>query len=129
LVRGPDEDLFGLGTREAVVAAAAGQDETLGHFPRLSDDEDVPFEAAEQAAVRDIALRVSRDFIAQQRTWLVQVDIPEGAGEATWLCAGRLVERTHIIGVGHRLVSEPAPARAPEAGWRTVSSTQWRDTE
>lgn len=129
LVRAAEADLFGLGARDAVVAAALrDDDEALRHFPRLGDDEDVPFEAlVVPSARRDVVIHVTRSGVADERSWLVRIEVRVGAGVDAYLAAGRLVERTRVLAAGYQLVRKRTPDQArPSPGWRAVDSTMWR---
>jgi coenzyme F420-0:L-glutamate ligase/coenzyme F420-1:gamma-L-glutamate ligase len=128
LLRGREADLFGLGSREAVVAAVTRRDpESLSHFP--ADDRD-PFAALEPAE-QPSGLRWTVDA-ARDGLWRLRIEVPEPAGPAEWLAAGRLLERAHVLAAAHRL--QPATPSgedaagadasvAVRAAWRRAATT------
>ncbi len=128
LVRAAEADLFGLGAREAVTAAALRADTVaLAHFPRLTADEDVPFEHLATEPDQDLALRVDRQGSGDQRVWNVQVDVRAGAEATAWYAAGQLVERCRTVATGHRLVAAAPPAPyAIRSGWVAADRMAWR---
>jgi coenzyme F420-0:L-glutamate ligase len=128
LIRDADGDLFGLGTREAGTAAVLHSDaEALSCFPTLSPEDDVPFEAVVTKDQRLVSVSVRRSGLAENRTWLVQVDV-RGPEEPTgWFAAGQAVERTRGLAAAHRLVgTEAAGLAKTRRGWHTADCTQWR---
>jgi coenzyme F420-0:L-glutamate ligase / coenzyme F420-1:gamma-L-glutamate ligase len=122
LVRDADSDLFGLGSREAVRAAALRDDrEALARFPRRADGDIEPFDGL--AAVRD---DVSVDVGAAADGWTVLVCVRDDAGEAAVFEAGRLVERAGALAAAHRLVeADGGDITRPADGWRAVHSATW----
>jgi coenzyme F420-0:L-glutamate ligase/coenzyme F420-1:gamma-L-glutamate ligase len=121
LARGRETDLFGLGTRDAAVAAALRDDaEALAHFPTLEDAVD-PF-AALSSARSDVRVEVSHTGGA----WTVWVCVEAAADDAALLEAGRLAERAATLAAAHRLSGvHPADMPSPTDGWRAVHGATW----
>jgi coenzyme F420-0:L-glutamate ligase/coenzyme F420-1:gamma-L-glutamate ligase len=130
LVRTSDDDLFGLGSRDAVVAAALRTDPVaLAHFPkRIASDPD-PFDAVTTAVEH---VRISSTLQPHVRgtksppEWIVEIDICHPAGPEDWVEVGALTERVRSLAAAHRLSAQDLPTTgAPGAGWQTVSRTAW----
>jgi coenzyme F420-0:L-glutamate ligase len=127
LVRDSDDDLFGLGAREAARAAVLRDDpEALRSFPALSAGEDVPFESVALPDVPSVAITVRRFRAGSQSAWLVQADVRSPGDPNDWFAAGRVVERSRTLAAAHRLTGAAVPdlARA-RRGWRTADCTRW----
>jgi coenzyme F420-0:L-glutamate ligase/coenzyme F420-1:gamma-L-glutamate ligase len=125
LVRPPESDLFGLGAREAAVAAAVRTDgEALGHFPTRVDDDGEPFEHL-AASLSDVGVDVQQ----RPQGWGVVVSVRDGASERALVEAGRVVERAAALAAAHRLVAAPASdipdIPLPKPGWRALHSAHW----
>ena len=119
---GPD-DLFGLGTREAVVAAVRRDDPAaLDAFPALSADDPSPFELV--AAPPPVTLLVVP--APSQDRWTVSVSVPAGAADADLVSAGRVVERVHALAAAYRLRAvETPPEAVPAPTGTVVDETTW----
>jgi coenzyme F420-0:L-glutamate ligase/coenzyme F420-1:gamma-L-glutamate ligase len=128
LLRATEDDLFGVGARDAVTAAAMRDDDvTLAHFPKLAVDEDLPFEHLATGTDPDLTLLVDRQGSGDQRLWRVQVDVRVTARADTWYAAGQLVERCHAVAAGYRLAAAAAAAESPvRPGWIVADHTVWR---
>lgn len=129
LIRAQADDLFGLGTREAAVAAALrGDSLELSHFPGLSAGEDVAFEAAAGSTDPEVvSISVRRSTLAQRPSWVVQVDVRSPGDGAGWFAAGQVVERSRTLAAAHRLAGADALNLAEaHAGWQTADCTRWR---
>ncbi len=121
LIRPSDLDLFGLGAREAAVAAALRHDPVaLEHFPPVIEPGLEPFAglvAATDAAADGAGAAISVTRLAGDGPlpgWLVQVDVPADASAADLVAAGRLMERAAVVAAAHRLRGREAPgAGAP----------------
>jgi coenzyme F420-0:L-glutamate ligase/coenzyme F420-1:gamma-L-glutamate ligase len=129
LVRAAPEDLFALGTREAVLAAVLREDAgALAHFPLLTPDERPPFDRI--ATPAGVAIRVegdSRAAGATSRGWHVTVTVEAAAAApALWLAAGRVVEQVHAVAAAHRLERTP-PESEPttRSNMAVVDSALW----
>jgi coenzyme F420-0:L-glutamate ligase/coenzyme F420-1:gamma-L-glutamate ligase len=122
LVRGPDDDLFGLGAREAAKAAALRDDaQAMAHFARHHPGDVEPFDRL-TARRDDVAAEVVLGAVA----WTVCVHVREGAGDDAWLEAGRLIERAATLAAAHRLRAAPTgPIQTSREGWRAVHRTTW----
>jgi coenzyme F420-0:L-glutamate ligase/coenzyme F420-1:gamma-L-glutamate ligase len=125
LVRDAAADLFALGSREAVRAAAVRRDEVaLGRFlaPVAGDIE--PFEGLVSA--RD---DVTVDVAATVDGWRVVVCVRADAAEPAAIEAGRLAERAATLAAAHRLHETASAAGAaiprPDEVWRAVHSATW----
>lgn len=136
LIREGVGDLFGLGAREAVVAAAIRADGgDARHFAALVDGDPNPFAAL--ASSRDDVRAVVAETPASPAAahgWTIAVLVADTADEpAAWIEVGRLLERADVLAAGHRLVRQPQPAidPAPPAptpagpGWRAVANAHW----
>jgi coenzyme F420-0:L-glutamate ligase/coenzyme F420-1:gamma-L-glutamate ligase len=153
LVRAAADDLFGLGTREAVTTAVQRGDESaLSHFPqRIASDPD-PFEGLEG---EHPDVRVTRSPRSQPPRrgdedndrpsadpsettgWLVCVDIREQASSAGWMAAGAVGARIETLAAAHRLcatILDTSPAiplasadsdQSQTSAWRTLTKTYW----
>lgn len=137
LVRAPAEDLFGLGARDAVVAAALRIDaRALEHFPAWSPDDHDPFEgllegwrATSQPSAGTRA-EIRRDDCpggAPPPTWTLLVDVPEDANPETLVAVGRLVERADTLAAAARLRSHPHHDVAAAPGTRAIARLCWQD--
>ncbi|MBA2560536.1 MAG: coenzyme F420-0:L-glutamate ligase [Propionibacteriales bacterium] len=132
LIRHRDDDLFGLGARDAVQAAALRSDEqALGHFPRRVGTDPEPFEGVDSDSP-DVLITWARSEQTVDDTpggagdWLVQVDVRSTAGPDAWIEAGRLLERVDILAAAHRLRLAANPGPLPQVtGWRTVARGRW----
>jgi coenzyme F420-0:L-glutamate ligase / coenzyme F420-1:gamma-L-glutamate ligase len=126
LVRAADADLFGLGSREAVRAAAVRADEAaLRRFPAPVDGDVAPF--AGLASARD---DVTVDVAATARGWTVVVYVRDDAGAGAAIEVGRVAERAATLAAAHRLretAAGPPGADIPRLGeaWRAVNSATW----
>ena len=129
LIRDASEDLFGLGAREAAVAAALRDDPVaLAHFPAHPPPEHGPFEGL--ASSRDrVRLRVTvaaRPDGSGKAGWLVQIDVRRDAAMSDWLHAGALAERAATLAAAYRLQPDgPPPVPTTEREWRTVAGLRW----
>ena len=132
LVRDPAADLFALGVREAVVAAAQRtDDEALTHVPdagadlapflRVADDWLASVPAVQRRGLRASLSQVECDVLPNGPAWVLRLDLPSDAGADLLIAAGRLLERADVLAAGHRLVGhqtmDPAEAGPAEAAW------------
>ena len=134
LIRDSATDLFGLGSREAAVAAAMRDDSAaLDSFPPLLDVDPLPFASVVST---DPAVLVTAtpdgnglsDPGAPAGGWTVLVAVRDDASTESWLEAGRLTERCAVIAAAHRLRArrdDSSPADAAPPGWRAASATRW----
>ncbi|MGH3503613.1 MAG: coenzyme F420-0:L-glutamate ligase [Nocardioidaceae bacterium] len=136
LVRETASDLFGLGAREAAVAAAMRADQVaLAHFPPRTPPDPEPF--AELVAVSSKAAdgpRISvttevhhaSDTASPTQRYDVQVDVPAHPSPQALVEAGRLIERAAVIAAAYRLTPEPGGAEAtPTDGRLVVAHMHW----
>ncbi|MDQ3627570.1 MAG: hypothetical protein M3419_01885, partial [Actinomycetota bacterium] len=126
LIRDSALDMFGLGTREAAVAAALREDYiALAHFPP-STEMDEPFMGLVSglAGVRVISRpRVATAGIDVRNGggWHVEVEVRDGAGAREQRHAGALVERAKVLAVAYRLdIIDAAVTSGSDHGWQTV---------
>jgi coenzyme F420-0:L-glutamate ligase / coenzyme F420-1:gamma-L-glutamate ligase len=140
LVRPSDLDLFGLGAREAAVAAALRNDRVaLAHFPPRVPVDPPPFDHVRSDHDQ---VRVTAAETSDPAGWLVVIDIERGAAADTLIEAGRLWERCAVIAAAYRLTPHPAGAegrdeirfggaarpdvqRARRPGWDTCIKAHW----
>lgn len=130
LVRPSELDLFGLGTREAAIAAALRNDPVaLAHFPPTMPVDAPPFD---EVVSEDPQVRVRVTAPTGPGHWTAEIDVHEDAPPQAWLHAGRLWERYLVIAAAHRLLVEPAdmtavPGSAPTRGhgWRSLVRIHW----
>jgi coenzyme F420-0:L-glutamate ligase/coenzyme F420-1:gamma-L-glutamate ligase len=124
LIRDSGSDLFGLGARDAVVAAALRSDRvSLGHFPRRIASDPEPF--AGLASGHD-QVHVGVTTLEPGVGWGVQIDVRADADRAAWVEVGRLQERAETLAAAHRLTVSATPDGHSEVtGWRSESRTHW----
>jgi len=139
LIREAETDFFGLGVREAVVAAALRADgQALDRFPRRWAGDPEPL----SGLVDGWLAPLSPEQRAQQRLSLSPAPCPDAAGRPAWtlrvvlhddagpdlhVAVGRLLERADVLAAGHRLIGhQPSPARV-EAGWGGTFARCWHD--
>jgi coenzyme F420-0:L-glutamate ligase / coenzyme F420-1:gamma-L-glutamate ligase len=138
LVRPPADDLFGLGAREAVVAAAHRTDTTaLAHFPTWSPMEPDPFDgliegwrSSTGAPAAGTQVEIRRDDCpggAPSPTWTLLVDLPRDIDPAALVAAGRLIERAHILAAASRLRSHTHDEPTSSPGSRPIARICWQD--
>jgi coenzyme F420-0:L-glutamate ligase/coenzyme F420-1:gamma-L-glutamate ligase len=123
LVRPSELDLFGLGTREAAVAAALRTDPVaLAHFPPRVPVDPPPFA---DVIADDPAVRL--DVTPLDSGWLTCVLVADGSGPDAWLSAGRIAERCAVIAAAHRMTATDVPSQQLDVspGWRPVTTTCW----
>ncbi len=139
LIREAETDFFGLGVREAVVAAALRADgQALDRFPRRWAGDPEPL----SGLVDGWLAPLSPEQRAQQRLSLSPAPCPDAAGRPAWtlrvvlhddagpdlhVAVGRLLERGDVLAAGHRLIGhQPSPAPV-EAGWGGTFARCWHD--
>jgi len=138
LVRPPAEDLFGLGAREAVTAAAHRSDTVaLERIPTWSTADPDPFDGLLEGwrgslteAAQPVHAEVTRDGCATasaSRTWTLRVAVPEDADPEALVAAGRLLERADTLAAGCRLRAHIHDDPAVTPGWRHIARTCWQD--
>jgi coenzyme F420-0:L-glutamate ligase/coenzyme F420-1:gamma-L-glutamate ligase len=125
LIRPSDQDLFGLGTREAATAAALRSDPVaLAHFPPRVPIDPEPF--ADLVSERsDVRLEVEVDGTSR---WRLALLIRDGASEEAAVHAGRLWERCAVLAAAHRLVEPddvPTGPASVEPGWHGIATATW----
>ena len=127
LIRDSALDMFGLGTREAAVAAALREDAVaLAHFPPSTEMTDEPFVGLVSglAGVRVISrprVRTAGIDARNRGGWHVEVGVRDGAGVTEQRHAGALVERAKVLAVAYRLeVIDDAVTSGSDHGWETV---------
>lgn len=135
LIRPSALDLFGLGTREAAVAAALRADPVaLAHFPQLVAADIVPLDALTSVHPQ-VRVEVTADAAdgsdnadesLDRRSWRIRVDVEATAGPAAYLDAGAITERVRAVAAAYRLVvSEGGRPLTEDRGvaptWRTVA--------
>jgi F420-0:Gamma-glutamyl ligase len=125
LVRGVDDDLFGLGARDAVVAAVLRRDEqALAHFPQHIGADRDPFDGlvSSHPQVR-LTCEADPDTPAG---WLVRVEVRQDALPDGWLQAGRLLEKIDALAAANRLRPQPRTLEGAGASdWLTMARTRW----
>lgn len=128
LVRPSELDLFGLGAREAAVAAALRSDPVaLGHFPPRFPVDPAPFEAV-SSDDPDVRIRVTGS--EDTAGWLVQIDVRDDAAATASMHAGRLWERCAVLAAAHLLSLDDedddlSGGVETDHGWHTVVRAQW----
>jgi len=128
LVRGSGDDLFGLGARDAVLAAVTRDPVLADGMPVPSETDAAPFDALDattSSTDADVEVTVA-PLDDATRGWSVRVDVRRSATDEVLLDAGRLLERVDLLAAAHRLerrlVTTPSRSRP---GWRTVSESHW----
>ncbi len=129
LIRHSDDDLFGLGARDAVHAAASRRDtQALAHFPKRVVGDPEPFADVRSTHPQARVTWARDDQLAGsvQDAWMVRVDIEDTAGVGAWLEAGRLLEKVDSLAAAHRLHRTDLPTHEHRVtGWQTVTRTHW----
>ena len=124
LIRDSALDLFGLGAREAAVAAAMRDDQVaLAHFPPLIASDDLPWGRLTSHHAH-IAVSVQQQHAAgaaNVRSWLLTVEVAQGAGSGAYVHAGALVERARVLAAAYRLVVDDVDPAPPRPSWRTIA--------
>ena len=127
LIRPSNEDLFGLGAREAAVAAALRTDPVaLDHFPPRVAIDPAPFGGVVSERP-DVRIEVTA---TEAGAWRVRLLLADDAPEVAAVHAGRLWERCAVLAAAHRLVArtDEVAATAGEhdtAGWHGIASAVW----
>ncbi len=139
LVRGAEDDLFALGTREAAVAAALRDDPVaLARFPRTLPTDQAPFAgllAGWQAAISTAASRAAdvtlvRDACPDRPDaagWTLRVALTPTPDADLLVAAGRLLERADVLAAGHRMVGHDHVDRRPDPRLPTTWTRCWQD--
>jgi coenzyme F420-0:L-glutamate ligase/coenzyme F420-1:gamma-L-glutamate ligase len=128
IVRPAADDLFALGARDAVVTAAVRDDpEALTRFPALTADDADPFARLPVADGARVTVQKRTSAGQGERAWSISVSVSSDAPRASWLAAGRLVERVHTLAAAHRLVELTPPSldAAPSDEWMVVHRSHW----
>lgn len=129
LIRHSDDDLFGLGARDAVHAAASRRDtQALAHFPKRVAGDPEPFADVRSTHTQARVTWARDDQLAgsAQEAWVVQVDVEDAAGAGAWLEAGRLLEKVDSLAAAHRLHRTELPTHENRVtGWQTVTRALW----
>jgi hypothetical protein len=130
LVRASADDMFGLGARDAAIAAVLRDDvAALARFPSRAAGDADPFAgiASNRSDLTvDVASSPSDGRAGDVARWTVDVCVRVDAHADAWLEAGRLLERVSVLAAAHRLESRPVEgAPQPPRGWRTVSRLSW----
>jgi len=130
LVRPSDDDLFGLGSRDAVVAASLRVDPAaLSSFPRHIESDPDPFDSL-TSRCEHVRIACTRQPDPRggpgSATWLVQIEICDPIGPEDWIEVGALSERVRTLAAANRLTAQqPTRAATSGPGWRIVSRTAW----
>lgn len=126
LLREAASDFFGLGVREAVVAASRRTDQgALAHFPDPGADL-APFLGVADEWLGDLpgshraglqATLASADCAAAggSPAWELRVDVPSGADGGLLIAVGRLLERADALAAAHGLTGHDT-APGPRVG-------------
>jgi coenzyme F420-0:L-glutamate ligase/coenzyme F420-1:gamma-L-glutamate ligase len=88
LIRPEDGDLFGLGARDAVLAALGHDDEASRGFPASEPDDDLVALAREG---------VDPGLVSVSRDGKVVTIVAVGEGPGAWIAAGRAAERVRVL--------------------------------
>lgn len=143
LLREAASDFFGLGVREAVVAAARRTDAVaLGHFPAAGSDVgpflEVVHEWLSELSSRQrlevrASLAPSSCGASDAAVWELRIDVPAAAvaddadADADLLMAiGRLLERADALAAAHRLTSHELESRSQPPGRAAADVTPGR---
>jgi coenzyme F420-0:L-glutamate ligase/coenzyme F420-1:gamma-L-glutamate ligase len=88
LIRPEDGDLFGLGARDAVLAALGHGDEASRGFPAAEPDDDLAALAREG---------IDPELVDVRRDGEVVTIVAMGEGPGAWIAAGRAAERVRVL--------------------------------
>ncbi len=138
LVRSAADDLFAMGTREAVVAAALRTDPVaLRHFPAWSLADADPFEGLLEGGLAwpaGIAPKVSAGLTRNAcpggtapPTWTLRVDVPEECDPEVLVAVGRLLERAEVLASAARLRAHQHDGVPASSGSRPIARICWQD--
>jgi hypothetical protein len=119
--------MFGLGARDAVIAAVRRDPAARAGLPALSPADRPPFEDVVSGApgVR-LIVREHATEDGRPSAWSTRLDVRDEADESAWTELGRLTERIEALAWAHGLRGGPqAPSVTSDTGWRTVSGTHW----
>lgn len=123
LIRDSALDLFGLGAREAAVAAAMRDDQVaLAHFPPLIAADAMPW--AELRSEHDqvsVSVHEPAAGSAKGRSWQLTVEVVEAASPQAYVHAGALTERARVLAAAYRLTVDDVDPVTPRPGRRTVA--------
>ncbi len=123
LIRDSALDLFGLGAREAAVAAAMRDDQVaLAHFPPLIDSDVMPWaELRSEHEQVVVSVHQAAGGTSPPRSWLLTVEVVEAAGPQAYFYAGELTERARVLAAAYRLAVDDVDPDTPRPGRRTVA--------
>jgi coenzyme F420-0:L-glutamate ligase / coenzyme F420-1:gamma-L-glutamate ligase len=138
LVRPAADDLFGLGSRDAVVAAAHRRDpDVLEHFPRWAPTDPDPFaelvagwRESTGAPAEAAQVEIRRDACAtgaSTASWMLEVDVPDDADQATLLAVGRLLERAETLAAAFHLRAHRHDQHTSAPASRPIARICWQD--
>lgn len=134
LIRPADQDLFGLGVREAVLAAVRRDDDSaVAHFPLPRPDDTEPFENVldrwmqelPAAARQQVTVAVGHRAPAGRALELTIDVVPDATVEVLLAC-GALVERMSALATAWRLEPDSSEVDRPVApGRQRLRSIRW----
>jgi coenzyme F420-0:L-glutamate ligase/coenzyme F420-1:gamma-L-glutamate ligase len=126
IVRDAAEDMFGLGARDAVIAAARRDPAARNHLPALTTDDRPPFEDVTSSHPHVRITITSTPESAARLGWVCQFDVLDDADREAWVELGRLTERIEALAWAHRLNGEAVRLdETADTEWRAVSRTHW----
>ena len=127
LVRREADDLFGLGSRDAVRAAVRRDDPKASRGFPSSGEADVWLGQLLEDARAGTRPALARCVLGPSSRVVISVpdqpgDPSSGSGRAALLAAGALGERIRVLAAARRsqVTDEPVPHAFPAAGWRAV---------
>lgn len=137
LVRSASDDLFGLGVREAAAAAAHREAAAIAHFPRRIAADPDPFGGLVESFEADMLAGglASVDAVLTPQgcrecptdSWLLAVDVPDGASEDLLLAVGRLLERADVLAAAARLRPHRHVDASERPRWHRAATMCWQD--
>lgn len=127
IVRASSADLFGLGARDAVIAAAYRDTGAPVGFPAMSADDRAPFEGLSTAHAQvHLSVDELHDPASEEVSWTCQLSVRADAEDDAWIEVGRLTERMEALAWGHGLRGVPMESEVTsDTVWRAVSGTHW----
>ncbi len=140
LVRAAAADFFGLGVREAAVAAAMRDDPAaLDRFPRRADGDPQPLDGLVDGWLGSL-LPSQRDHVRTSlaatpcphaatgaAAWTLRTAVHDNAGAGVLVAVGGLLERGNVLAAAYRLFGHDLAPAAAASPWARVFDRCWHE--